>query len=146
MFLRTFGRQRPPTHSFIIYVVFFGACMRCTWLCSLKPGCDTHDCHTVCGCGDTVSAARACVTRPRCRSGERIGGLCGPSSDCASCALIDAQLGTSGSPATAVGHVQRVRRRTFFPVSTRCNDQAGVDEKLTRSRSARSCRRWSQDS
>jgi hypothetical protein len=27
-------------HSVIIYVVFFGACMRCTWLCSLKPGCD----------------------------------------------------------------------------------------------------------
>ena len=25
-------------HSVIIYVVFFGACMRCTWLCSLKPG------------------------------------------------------------------------------------------------------------
>ena len=28
-------------HSVIIYVVFFGACMRCTRLCSLKPGCDT---------------------------------------------------------------------------------------------------------
>jgi hypothetical protein len=27
-------------HSVIIYVVFFGACMRCTRLCSLKPGCD----------------------------------------------------------------------------------------------------------
>jgi hypothetical protein len=26
-------------HSIIIYVVFFGACMRCTRLCSLKPGC-----------------------------------------------------------------------------------------------------------
>jgi hypothetical protein len=25
-------------HSVIIYVVFFGACMRCTWPCSLKPG------------------------------------------------------------------------------------------------------------
>jgi hypothetical protein len=25
-------------HSVIIYVVFFGACMRCTRLCSLKPG------------------------------------------------------------------------------------------------------------
>jgi hypothetical protein len=25
-------------HSIIIYVVFFGACMRCTRLCSLKPG------------------------------------------------------------------------------------------------------------
>jgi hypothetical protein len=25
-------------HSVIIYVVFFGACMRCTWLCFLKPG------------------------------------------------------------------------------------------------------------
>ena len=25
-------------HSVIICVVFFGACMRCTWLCSLKPG------------------------------------------------------------------------------------------------------------
>jgi hypothetical protein len=25
-------------HSVIIYVVFFGACMRCTWLCSLKSG------------------------------------------------------------------------------------------------------------
>jgi hypothetical protein len=25
-------------HSFIIYVVFFGACMRCIRLCSLKPG------------------------------------------------------------------------------------------------------------
>jgi hypothetical protein len=25
-------------HSVIIYVVFFGACMRCTWLCPLKPG------------------------------------------------------------------------------------------------------------
>jgi hypothetical protein len=24
--------------SVIIYVVFFGACMRCTRLCSLKPG------------------------------------------------------------------------------------------------------------
>jgi hypothetical protein len=28
-------------HSVIIHVVFFGACMRCTRLCSLKPGCDT---------------------------------------------------------------------------------------------------------
>jgi hypothetical protein len=27
-------------HSVIIYVVFFGACMRCTRLCSLKPRCD----------------------------------------------------------------------------------------------------------
>jgi hypothetical protein len=27
-------------HSVIIYVVFFGACMSCTQLCSLKPGCD----------------------------------------------------------------------------------------------------------
>jgi hypothetical protein len=27
-------------HSVIIYVVFFGACMRCTRLCSLKSGCD----------------------------------------------------------------------------------------------------------
>jgi hypothetical protein len=27
-------------HSVIIYVVFFGACMRCTRLCPLKPGCD----------------------------------------------------------------------------------------------------------
>jgi hypothetical protein len=27
-------------HSVIIYVVFFGTCMRCTRLCSLKPGCD----------------------------------------------------------------------------------------------------------
>jgi hypothetical protein len=26
----------------IIYVIFFGACMRCTWLCSLKPECDTE--------------------------------------------------------------------------------------------------------
>jgi hypothetical protein len=25
-------------HSIVIYVVFFGACMRCTWLCPLKPG------------------------------------------------------------------------------------------------------------
>jgi hypothetical protein len=25
-------------HSVIIYVVFFGACMRCTRLCSFKPG------------------------------------------------------------------------------------------------------------
>jgi hypothetical protein len=25
-------------HSVIIYVVFFGVCMRCTRLCSLKPG------------------------------------------------------------------------------------------------------------
>jgi hypothetical protein len=25
-------------HSIILYVVFFGACMRCTRLCSLKPG------------------------------------------------------------------------------------------------------------
>jgi hypothetical protein len=25
-------------HSVIIYVVFFGACMRCTQLCSLNPG------------------------------------------------------------------------------------------------------------
>jgi hypothetical protein len=30
-------------HSVIIYVVFFGACIRCTRLCSLKPGCDTGD-------------------------------------------------------------------------------------------------------
>jgi hypothetical protein len=29
-------------HSVIIYVVFFGACMRCTRLCPLKPGCDTE--------------------------------------------------------------------------------------------------------
>jgi hypothetical protein len=28
-------------HSIIIYVVFFDACMRCTRLCPLKPGCDT---------------------------------------------------------------------------------------------------------
>jgi hypothetical protein len=27
-------------HSVIIYVVFFGACMRYTRLCPLKPGCD----------------------------------------------------------------------------------------------------------
>jgi hypothetical protein len=27
-------------HSVIIYVVFFSACMRCTRLCPLKPGCD----------------------------------------------------------------------------------------------------------
>jgi hypothetical protein len=27
-------------HSVIIYVVFFGACMRCTRLCPLKPRCD----------------------------------------------------------------------------------------------------------
>jgi hypothetical protein len=27
-------------HSIIIYVVFFGACIRCTRLCPLKPGCD----------------------------------------------------------------------------------------------------------
>jgi hypothetical protein len=27
-------------HSVIIYVVFFGACMRCTRLCPLKPECD----------------------------------------------------------------------------------------------------------
>jgi hypothetical protein len=27
-------------HSVIIYVVFFGACMRCIRLCPLKPGCD----------------------------------------------------------------------------------------------------------
>jgi hypothetical protein len=25
-------------HYVIIYVVFFGACMRCTWLCPLNPG------------------------------------------------------------------------------------------------------------
>jgi hypothetical protein len=25
-------------HSVIVYVVFFGACMRCTRLCPLKPG------------------------------------------------------------------------------------------------------------
>jgi hypothetical protein len=29
-----------PIHSVIIYVVFFGACMRCTRLCPLKPGGD----------------------------------------------------------------------------------------------------------
>jgi hypothetical protein len=29
-------------HSVIIYVVFFGACMRCTRLCSLKPGVTNH--------------------------------------------------------------------------------------------------------
>jgi hypothetical protein len=28
-------------HSVIIYVVSFGACMRCTRLCSLKLGCDS---------------------------------------------------------------------------------------------------------
>jgi hypothetical protein len=27
-------------HFVIIYVVFFGACMRCSRLCSIKPGCD----------------------------------------------------------------------------------------------------------
>jgi hypothetical protein len=27
-------------HFVIIYVVFFDACMRCTRLCPLKPGCD----------------------------------------------------------------------------------------------------------
>jgi hypothetical protein len=30
-------------HSVIIYVVFFGACMRCTWLCPLKPGVTEHE-------------------------------------------------------------------------------------------------------
>jgi hypothetical protein len=29
-------------HSVIIYVVFFGACMRCTRLCPLNPGVKTH--------------------------------------------------------------------------------------------------------
>jgi hypothetical protein len=29
-------------HSVIIYVVFFGACMRCTRLCPLKPGVTTR--------------------------------------------------------------------------------------------------------
>jgi hypothetical protein len=29
-------------HSVIIYVVFFGGCMRCTRLCPLKSGCDTE--------------------------------------------------------------------------------------------------------
>jgi hypothetical protein len=29
-------------HLVIIYVFFFGACMRCTRLCSLKPGCDIY--------------------------------------------------------------------------------------------------------
>jgi hypothetical protein len=29
-------------HSVIIYIVFFGACMRCTRLCSVEPGCDTE--------------------------------------------------------------------------------------------------------
>jgi hypothetical protein len=28
-------------HFVIIYVVFFDACMRCTRLCPLKPGCDS---------------------------------------------------------------------------------------------------------
>jgi hypothetical protein len=28
-------------HSVIIYVIFFGACMRCTRLCSLNPGVTT---------------------------------------------------------------------------------------------------------
>jgi hypothetical protein len=32
-------------HSVIIYIVFFGACMRCTRLCPLKPGV-TSDCPT----------------------------------------------------------------------------------------------------
>jgi hypothetical protein len=30
-------------HSIIIYVVFFGACMRCTRLCPLNPGVTTND-------------------------------------------------------------------------------------------------------
>jgi hypothetical protein len=30
-------------HSVIIYVVFFGACMRCTRLCPLKPGVTQND-------------------------------------------------------------------------------------------------------
>jgi hypothetical protein len=42
-------------HSVIIYVVFFGACMRCTRLCPLKPGCDRHPDEAVCaeGCDET---------------------------------------------------------------------------------------------
>jgi hypothetical protein len=36
-------------HSVIIYVVFFGACMRCTQLCSLKPGV-LHECTPPHGC------------------------------------------------------------------------------------------------
>jgi hypothetical protein len=34
-------------HSVIIYVVFFGACMRCTRLCPLKLGCDTKHKHNL---------------------------------------------------------------------------------------------------
>jgi hypothetical protein len=30
-------------HSVIIYVVFFGACMRCIRLCPLNPGVTLHD-------------------------------------------------------------------------------------------------------
>jgi hypothetical protein len=35
-------------HPVIICVVFFGACMRCTRLCSLKPGCDIS--FGICSC------------------------------------------------------------------------------------------------
>jgi hypothetical protein len=53
-------------HSVIIYVVFFGACMRCTRLCSLKPGVtcykwyQTRSCGFmgVCGLGVPVYGAR----------------------------------------------------------------------------------------
>jgi hypothetical protein len=31
-------------HSIIIYVIFFGACMRCTRLCPLNPGVTSHLC------------------------------------------------------------------------------------------------------
>jgi hypothetical protein len=35
-------------HSVIIYVVFFGACMRCTRLCPLKPGVTVPQVSVIC--------------------------------------------------------------------------------------------------
>jgi hypothetical protein len=55
-------------HSVIIYVVFFGACMRCTWLCSLKPGVT-----------EVVSEGMLTVGRNLYRNGQNLTYL--PSSD-----------------------------------------------------------------
>jgi hypothetical protein len=46
-------------HSVIIYVAFFGACMRCTKLCSLKPGFDivSHAPRTMCNGPSTIYLA-----------------------------------------------------------------------------------------
>jgi hypothetical protein len=64
-------------HSVIIRVVFFGACMRCTWLCSLKPSVIARVATLFCqGCGyarpHLGSVPRPPLTRARRRTRSHV--------------------------------------------------------------------------